>query len=467
MDAQDFDFIIIGSGPAGQRAAVQAAKLGKRVCLIERQQNIGGVTVHSGTIPSKTLREAILYLTGWRQREFYGHDYRLKSRVTAEDLLQRLSVTIRHEIEVINDQLNRNGITIVYGTASFEDTKTLRIENDAGKQSKYRSKKILIATGTRPRRPADIPFDDQTVFDSDGLLHLRKIPKSITVVGAGVIGVEYASMFKALDMEVTLINERPTILGFIDQEIMSEFLHILRDNGMDLRTGEKITSVDRKTGSVVTTLEGGRKIESEALLFTAGRKGCTSSLKLENAGLTANDRHHLQVDEYFRTSVHHIYAAGDVIGFPSLASTSMEQGRRVACHAFGQPLDQTNHLFPYGIYSVPEISVIGKTEQELIENHIPYETGISRFRETARGQILGLREGLLKMLVGIEDRRILGVHIVGEGATELIHIGQTAMILGGKLDYFVDNVFNYPTLAENYKVAALDAWNRLVVNDTI
>ncbi len=467
MDAQNFDFIIIGSGPAGQRAAIQAAKFGKRVCLIERQKNIGGVTVHSGTIPSKTLREAILYLTGWRQRGFYGRDYRLKNHVTAGDLLQRLSVTIRHEIEVINDQLNRNGVTIVYGTASFEDTKTIRVEDDTGKLSKYRSKKILIATGTRPRRPADIPFDDQTVFDSDGLLHLRQIPKSITVVGAGVIGVEYASMFKALDMEVTLVNERPTILGFIDQEIMSEFLHILRDNGMDLRTGEKITGVDRKTGSVVTTLEGGRKIESKALLFTAGRKGCTSSLKLENAGITANDRHYLQVDKYFRTSVPHIYAAGDVIGFPSLASTSMEQGRWVACHAFGQPLEQTNHLFPYGIYSVPEISMIGKTEQELIENHIPYETGISRFRETARGQILGLRVGLLKMLVSIEDRRILGVHIVGEGATELIHIGQTAMILGGKLDYFVDNVFNYPTLAENYKVAALDAWNRLVDNGTI
>ena len=457
-----FDLIVIGSGPAGQRAAIQAAKLGRRAALVERHTHIGGVALHTGTIPSKTLREAILYLTGWRQRGFYGRDYRLKSGISAGDLMQRLDITIRHEIELIHDQLSRNGVTIFHGQASFIDDHHVRIDNDGDEALVLEGRNFLIATGTRPRRPKEIPFDDERIIDADGVLRIKTLPRSLTVIGAGVIGIEYASMFNTLDIEVTLINEKPVLLPFIDREIMDEFVHYQRDNGMIFRLGEKIRSVRKeKTGKVVTELASGKRVVADLLLFTAGRTGSTSALRLENAGLGADARHNIEVDEHFRTNVPHIYAAGDVIGFPSLASTSMEQGRRAALHAFSEGGDSDMTHLPYGIYSVPEISMVGQTEQQLLDDNIPYEVGVARFRETARGQILGLREGLLKILVGLKDRRILGVHIVGEGSTELVHIGQAAMILGGTLDYFVNTVFNYPTLAEAYKVAALDAWNRL------
>ncbi len=456
------DFLVIGSGPAGQRASIQAAKLGKRVALIERRPLVGGVALHTGTIPSKALREAILYLTGWGQRGYYGRDHRLKSDITAADLRQRLDVPIRHEVELIREQLRRNGVELIKGTASFTGSHTVRIQPQDGDPLELEAEKILIATGTRPRRPDHIPFDDETVIDADGILQLNGLPRTLTVIGAGVIGIEYATMFNTLDIEVTVVNESPTMLGFTDHEILDEFMHYQRDNGMVFRLGEKVAEVVRNTtGKVVTRLANGRQILADVLLFAAGRTGCTASLNLEKAGLTADGRGNLKVDEHFRTAVPHIYAAGDVIGFPSLASTSMEQGRLVALHAFGEPTYQGMSHIPYGIYAVPEISMVGKTEQDLVKEGIAYETGLARFRETARGQILGLREGLLKILVGLEDRRILGVHIVGGGATELVHIGQTAMMLGGTLDYFVNSVFNYPTLAEAYKIAALDAWNRL------
>jgi len=453
------DFLVIGSGPAGQHAAIQAAKLGKKVILIERNRRIGGVTVHTGTIPSKTLRESILYLTGWRQRGFYGRDYRVKRAITIDDLAQRLELTIRHEIEVIGDQLHRNGVRVIHGVATFTDPHTVRIEY--GRHTEMvRAEKILIATGTRPRRPDNIPFDD-AIIDSDSLLQLDHIPHSAIVFGAGVIGMEYASMFSALDVELTVVNEQEMILPFIDREVREEFIHNLRDRGMRFHFGDKLQSVRRDHDGVVASFATGRTLTAEVFLFTAGRIGCTSALALEKAGLSANERHQIQVDQNFQTMVPHIYAAGDVIGFPSLASTSMEQGRLAARHALGVPSTAPPVHFPYGIYSVPEISMIGKTEQELAEDGIPHEIGVARLRETARGQILGLREGILKLLIGLEDHQILGVHIVGEGATELIHIGQAVMTLGGKLEYFVENAFNYPTLAEAYKIAALDAWNRI------
>lgn len=457
-----FNFLIIGSGPAGQRAAIQAAKFGKSVAIVDARPEVGGVSVHTGTIPSKTLREAIVYLTGWRQRGLYGQNYRLKTDVTITDLTQRLDLTIRHEIEVIVDQLRRNGIRIITGTASFVDPHTLSVTAADGSTTAFYADTILIATGTRPRRPENIPFDEEAIIDSDGLLNIRKIPRSLVVIGAGVIGTEYASMFNALDIDVTLINERPMILNFLDRDVRTEFLQQLRNNGMQILPGEPIQSVTRdKDGMAVTLLKSGKTFRSNIVLYAAGRIGCTTALKLENAGLSADRRKNIKVNEHFQTEVPHIYAAGDVIGFPSLASTSIEQGRHVALHAFGKNDYLSPTLFPYGIYTVPEISTIGKTEQELIEESVPYETGLARFRENARGLIQGLESGLLKILFAKKDRSLLGVHIVGEGATELIHIGQTVMLLGGSLDYFVENVFNFPTLAQAYKVAALDAWNRL------
>jgi NAD(P) transhydrogenase len=459
---QTFDFLVIGSGPAGQHAAIQAAKLGRHVALVERGAQVGGVTVHTGTIPSKTLREAILYLTGWRQRSIYGRDYRVKQSITAEDLARRLQFTIQHEVNVIEDQLQRNGVVIIPGVASFADSNTIEVAGPGGSTTRYRANRIFLATGTRPRRPENIPFDEESIVDSDGILNLKRIPESIVIYGAGVIGVEYASMFSALDVEVTLVNEHEELLPFIDNDVRNEFMHHMSDCGMRLSFGEKLQSVERDDrGRIIAHYVSGNSDQADVFLFTAGRTGCTSSMKLEKAGLTATDRHQLVVNENYQTSVPHIYAGGDLIGFPSLASTSMEQGRIAACHAFDESCNQAPAHFPYGIYSVPEISMIGRTEQELEKEGIAYHRGIARFRETARGQIMGIEEGLLKLLVAQADHRILGVHIVGEGATELIHIGQAVMMLNGTLDYFIENAFNYPTLAETYKTAALNIWNRI------
>jgi len=457
-----YDFLIIGCGPAGLNAAVQAARFGKSVLVVDRNEKPGGVTVHTGTIPSKTLREAILYLTGWRQRGFYGRGYRLKKTISASDLKQRLDITINHEIALLQEQLHHYNIQTLTGNARFIDPHRMAVEQPDGEVVEIEAEKILLATGTRPRRPENVPFDVDTIVDSDGFLRMQKIPKSLIVFGAGVIGTEYATMFNALDVEVTLVDEHETMLAFIDHEIREELIHHLRDSGMALRLGEKVKRVSKPDeGCARLEFENGRKLEAEVCLYAAGRIGCTSRLDVGKAGLVANERHQIQVNEYLQTSVEHIYAAGDLIGFPGLASTSMEQGRNAACHAFGRECNHGETHFPFGIYSVPEISMIGKTENELKKEGLAYEVGVARLRETARGQILGLREGLLKMLVSIDDHRILGIHIVGEGATEMVHVGQAVMLLNGTIEYFVNNAFNFPTLAEAYKVAALDAWSRL------
>ncbi len=457
-----FDLIVIGSGPAGQRAAIQAAKLGKRAIIIERNNVIGGVALHTGTIPSKTLREAILYLTGWNQRGFYGHDYRLKSEITVDDLRQRLDITIQHELEVIRKQLSRNNVEVIHGTASFTDPHTINVHKENGSSLDLSADYFLIATGTRPRRPDNIDFDDISITDADGLLNATGLPESVTIIGAGVIGVEYATMLNALEIDVTLINESSNILSFVDREIITEFLNHQKDLGLKLFSGTKIQSIQKtETGTVTTTLENGEQHQSEVLIYTAGRIGCTSSLGLEHAGLGVNERNLIKVNENFQTGVPHIFAAGDVIGFPSLASTSMEQGRIVALNAFGYKKESDMVNIPYGIYSVPEISMIGKTEAELQEENIPYVIGKAHFQETARGQILGLESGMLKLLFNSTNQHLLGVHIMGYSSTELIHIGQCVIKLQGKLDYFLNNIFNYPTLAGAYKIAALDAWNHL------
>ena len=459
---QDFDMLVIGSGPGGQRAAVQAAKLGKRVAIVEQQEILGGVTAHTGTIPSKTLREAVLYLCGWREKAFYGRSYRVKADITAEDLMQRLHSTIRQQIEIIRHQLTRNGVVLVTGAASFVDAHTLRIVGADGQDQLLRARYIVIATGTVPHRPNDIPFDDTTIIDSDGILGIKSIPRTMTVIGAGVIGVEYATIFSALDTKITLIDGRDTILDFVDADIVDNFRHELQDRGIAMRLGEDVARVEKRPdGRVETHMKSGRRVVSDLVMVAAGRMGATGGLALNNAGLQADNRGRLTVDENLRTAQPHIYAVGDVIGFPALASTSAEQGRKAACHAFEINTEGAADLFPFGIYAVPEISIVGRTERQLRDKGVAFETGVARFRETARGQIQGGNDGLLKLIFGLEDHRLLGVHIVGEGATELIHIGQAVMAHEGGLDYFINNVFNYPTLAEAYKTAALDAWNRI------
>jgi len=461
MSEHDYDLLVIGSGPAGQKAAVQGAKLGKRVAIVERRHMIGGVCVNTGTIPSKTLRETVIYLTGLSQREIYGSSYRVKANITMADLEERTQRVIAREIDVIRDQLQRNRIALVSGTARFTGPHTVGVHLDDGVEQSISAGTIVIAVGTRPTRPDEVEFDEETVIDSDGLLSMREIPSSLVVVGAGVIGIEYASMLAALGTKVTLVEKRPGMLDFCDEEVVDGLRHHLRDRGLVFRFGEAVTGVSRYDDGTVTQLESGKRIAADAVFYSAGREGATDGLDLERAGLEADARGRIAVDETFRTAAPHIYAVGDVIGFPSLAATSMEQGRLAARHAFGESTNGMTGLVPYGIYTIPEISFVGKTELELTEAGIPYEIGISRYRELARGQIIGDSYGMLKLLVSADDRRLLGVHAFGAGATEVVHIGQTVMAFEGTIDYLVDTVFNYPTLAEGYKVAALDASNKI------
>ncbi|TCP90966.1 pyruvate/2-oxoglutarate dehydrogenase complex dihydrolipoamide dehydrogenase (E3) component [Rhizobium sp. PP-CC-2G-626] len=458
-----YDLIVVGSGPAGRRAAIQAAKLGKKVVVIEQGKRVGGVSVHTGTIPSKTMRETALNLSGWRERGFYGRAYRVKEQISAEDLRRRLIITLDHEVEVLEHQFARNRVQHIRGRASFVDVNTMQIVKEDGEVVQVTGTSILLAVGTKPFRPDYIPFDGKTVLDSDELLDIEELPRSMAVIGAGVIGIEYATIFSALDTAVTIIDPKSTMLDFIDKEIVEDFTYQLRDRNMKLHLGQKADKVERlPDGKCQITLDSGRVIICEMVLFAAGRMGATESLNLAAAGLQADTRGRLSVNpETFQTSVPNIYAAGDVIGFPSLASTSMEQGRIAARVAVGAIAKEPPKFFPYGIYAVPEISTCGLTEEEVKTRGIPYECGIARFRETSRGHIMGLDSGLLKLIFSLKTRRLLGIHIVGEGATELVHIGQAVLNLKGTVEYFVENTFNYPTLAEAYKIAGLDAWNRM------
>lgn len=457
-----YDLVVIGSGPAGRRAAVQAAKLGKSVLVVERGRRVGGVCVHTGTIPSKTLRETVLNLSGWRERGFYGRAFRTKRDISAADLRQRLSITLDHEVDVLEDQFARNKVDCISGSARFVDAHAIEVST-GGETRRIEAGTFILAVGSAPYRPAHIPFDGEAIVDADEILEIRRIPRSLVVIGAGVIGIEYATIFSALDVKVTVVEASGQLLPFVEEELIGEFIHEMRDRGMSLRFNSEIERVYRtESGSCVVDLKDGRQVVSDMVLFAAGRQGATESLGLESCGLSADSRGRLEVDRNtFRTSVAHIHAVGDVIGFPSLASTSMEQGRIAACSAFGETAQAPPEFFPYGIYSVPEISTIGMTEAMAREKGIACECGVGRFRETSRGHIMGLNSGFMKLVFAIETRRLLGAHIVGEGATELIHIGQAVLNLGGTLDYFVENAFNYPTLAEVYKVAALDAWNRM------
>jgi NAD(P) transhydrogenase len=458
----DYDLIAIGSGPAGQRAAVQAAKLGRRAAVIERQRCVGGVCVDTGTIPSKTLREAVVFFAGLNPRGDRRH-WVPPVRPTAEMLLSRIEKVVTLETEVVENQLRRNDVEVFRGVASFGDPHTLVIQTEDGWR-KVSAETIVVAVGTCPAPPPGVPADGDVVMTTDDVLRLKALPRTMAVVGGGVIGIEYASMFALLGVRVTLVEKRDRPLDFLDREIVEELIHQMRDRSVTFRLGEAVASVEIAKAPprrAVLALESGKRIVADVALFSAGRIAVTEPLNLAAAGLTADDRGRLKVDACFRTAVPHVYAAGDVIGYPSLAATSSEQGRLAACHALGVEAGAMEPHFPIGIYAIPEISMVGATERELTEKKVPYETGVARYREIARGQILGDDTGLFKMLFHRENRRLLGVHAIGTGATELIHIGQAVLGLQGGIDYFLRTVFNYPTLAECYKVAALDAANKL------
>jgi NAD(P) transhydrogenase len=458
----EYDLVVIGSGPGGQKAAVAAAKLGKTVAMIEHGQMLGGVCVNTGTIPSKTLREAVVYLTGMSQRELYGASYRVKENITTADLHARTEHVITREIDVIRSQLMRNNVEMYAGHGRFVDEHTVVVENDnSAEHITVSGHQIVIATGTRPARPHGVAFDEERVLDSDGIIHLQTIPSSMVVVGAGVVGVEYASIFAALGTKVTVVEKRDSMLEFCDPEIVEALRFHLRDSAATFRFGEEVTGVEVGPSGTITTLASGKQIPADMVMYSAGRQGQTEYLGLDNAGLEADDRGRIIVDEQFRTKVDHIFAVGDVIGFPALAATSMDQGRLAAYHAFNEPAHDMTQLQPIGIYTIPEVSFVGATEVELTKKSIPYEFGVSRYRELARGQIAGDSYGMLKLLVSTEDRKLLGVHIFGTNATELVHIGQAVMGCGGTVEYLVDAVFNYPTFSEAYKVAALDVMNKI------
>ncbi len=462
----DYDLVVIGSGPAGQRAAIQAAKLDKKVALIEKKTVLGGMCINTGTIPSKTLREAVIELTGYRSREFYGSSYTVKQNITMEDLLFRTEKVIRHEIDVVRHQLLRNRIELLVGSGTFQDQNTIRVDSPDGHSHQLVSaEKIIIGAGTIATRDEHIPFDGKSIFISDDILYLKNLPRTIAVIGAGVIGCEYATMFAALGVRVTLVDKRPRLMSFIDEEVADALTYHMRENRVQMRLGEEVSGIEQfsdEHGERVTIhLASGKQVIADKALYSIGRTGNTSALNLACAGIVPDERGRITVNEHYQTSNPHIYAVGDIIGFPSLASTSMEQGRLAACHAFGVAATSVPALFPYGIYTIPEISMVGKTEEELTKENVPYEVGKARYREIARGQIIGDSTGLLKLIFHQETRDLLGVHIIGEGASELVHIGQAVLAFQGKIDYFINTVFNYPTLAECYKTAAFDGINRL------
>jgi NAD(P) transhydrogenase len=463
MESRRYDLVVIGSGPAGQKAAIAAAKLKKRVAVTDRRRSLGGVSLHTGTIPSKTLREAILYLSGFRQRSFYGRGYTVKEKITVRDLAFRVQAVLRREEEVVRAQLKRNRVEVIEGTARFVDPSTVEVETrDGGVRAS--ASFILIACGTRPAANPHVDVDGVRVFDSDQMLAMqeREIPRDAMVVGAGVIGLEYASMFAALGTEVTIIDARQRLLDFVDYEVIDTLAYCMRRNNATFRLGEKVVSVNvDERERVVAKLESGKKVIGDALLYTAGRQGNSDLLGIEAAGLESAERGRIPVNEHYQTAVPHIYAAGDVIGFPSLASAAMEQGRLAACHMFGLGCETSLELMPYGIYTIPEISMVGRTEQQLTADKVCYEVGVARFDELAKGQMVGEDTGFLKLLFDPDTTRLLGVHVIGDGAAELVHIGQAILAAGGSIKYFRDTVFNYPTLAEAYKVAALDGLNKL------
>jgi NAD(P) transhydrogenase len=457
---QSYDLIVIGSGPAGQRAAIQASKSGKKVALIEKREVIGGVCINTGTIPSKTMREAVIHFSGFHYQAIYGMNYRVKEKVTMADLSYRVHYVIKTEIDVTQSQLSRNNVEMLTGQASFVDPTHIDVANSRG-TSRIEAPFVIVAVGTKPAESAKVPINGRNIIDSDQVLTMTDMPRTLIVVGGGVIGVEYTCMFAILGVRVILVERRPRLLEFADSEMVEALSYHLRDSRVTMRLNEEVESVEDTGGCVVATLKSNKKITGDALLYAVGRQGNVDELNLSAAGIEADSRGRIKVDADFRTSQPNIFAVGDVIGFPSLASVSMEQGRIAAGRAFNVPLQSKPAFYPYGIYTIPEISFIGKTEEQLTDEDVPYEVGVAYYREIARGQIRGDTTGRLKLIFHRETRLLLGVHIIGEGACELLHIGQAVMVLGGTVEYFVETVFNYPTLAECYKAAAFNGLNKL------
>ena len=463
-EPKQYDVLVLGSGPAGEKGAIQAAQLGRRVAVIEKEPYLGGAGLQTGTVPSKTLRETAVYLAGLKQRALFGFQCILGRNVRLQELMHRKEAVIQRQMEVLLDRFTRNDVEIVYGRGRFEDPHTLLVERAGGEVERFRGDVILVAVGSRPHRPPEVPFDGRTVYDSDTILTVDTIPESLTIVGGGVIGCEYASIFAALGTRVTMVEKRPRLLGFADAEIVESLTYWMRHAGVVLRLGEEMREIAVEgPDRVVTRLASGKQVVSARLLYTLGREAATQGLGLEAAGVAVAERGRIVVDADYRTNVPHVFAAGDVIGAPSLAATSQEQGRRAVCAALGRacPRSAGAGLLPFGIYTIPEVSMVGETEEGLTARGVPYEAGRALFHEVARGQITGDVYGMLKLLFHRETRRLLGVHVVGERAAELIHIGQAVLHFGGTVDYFVETVFNYPTLSEAYKTAALDGIQRL------
>ena len=458
---QPYDLIVIGSGPGGQRAAIQGAKAGKRVAVVEKQAAIGGVCINTGTIPSKTMREAVLHLSGFYSKTFYGSNYNVKENVTMADLNFRVQHVIENEVAVTQDQLKRNGVDVIHGFGKFIDAHHLRVENGNG-YVELEGQFFVVATGTKPAINLKVPINGRTIINSDQFLTMPQIPRTLIVVGGGVIGVEYACMFATLGVRVIIVEKRPRLLEFADTEMVEALTYHMRDHRATLRLNEEVESVEELgDGKVAANLVSKKRINGDALLYAVGRQGNVDMLDLAAAGIESDDRGRIKVDADYHTSQAHIFAVGDVIGFPSLASVSMEQGRIAAARAFGLQVQTDPASYPYGIYTIPQISFIGKTEEQLTDADVPYEVGVAYYREIARGQITGHTDGRLKLLFHRETLELLGVHIFGEDATELLHIGQAVFKLKGKITYFINTVFNYPTLAECYKTAAFNGLNRL------
>src|SRR5579862_4142895 len=457
---QPYELIDVGSGPGGQRAAINAVKAGKRVALVEKQ-SMGGVCINTGTNPSKTMREAVLHLSRFYDQSFYGANYHSKDQITMADLNFRVQRVIENEVSVIQDQLKRNGVDLFHGMAKFMDPHHIRVENNNG-FSELEGEYVILATGTKPAVNPKVPINGRNIINSDQILSMPQVPRTLIVVGGGVIGVEYACMFATLGVRVIIVEKRPRLLEFADTEMVEALSYHMRDRRATMRLNEEVESVEElPDGKVAAILDSNKRIVGDALLYAVGRQGNIDRLNLAAAGIEADDRGRIKVDKDFRTNVPHIFAVGDVIGFPSLASVSMEQGRIAAARAFGLQMESDPAGYPYGIYTIPQISFIGKTEEQLTESDVPYEVGVAYYREIARGQISGHTDGRLKLLFHRETLELLGVHIFGENAAELLHIGQAVLLLKGTITYFVNTVFNYPTLAECYKAAAFNGLNRL------
>ncbi len=460
----DFDLVVIGGGPAGEKGAVQAAYFGKRVALVERAPEPGGAAVHTGTLPSKTLRETALFLSGYRQRELYGLTVTVNAELAVPKLLSRKDTVRELEVERIKWNLDRHKVQLLRGAARLADPHTVEVAGEGGEARKITSEVILLATGSVPYQPPNIPFEDEGVDDSDTILVLDRLPKTMVVIGGGVIGCEYASMFAAMHVKVTLLEGRERLLPFLDAEMGERLRAALATlgHGVDIRLGASVEKVAREGSSIVIALKDGRRIECDKLLVASGRQGNTARMGLEAVGVVLDKRGYVKVDDDFRTAVPSIYAAGDMIGFPALASTSMDQARVAVCHAFGFTYKkQVSHLLPYGVYTIPEVSCVGYSEEQAKEKGIDYVVGRALYRDNARGKIVGDKDGVIKLLFDKSTRKLVGCHCIGDRASELVHIGQTSITLGGTIDTFIEMVFNYPTLSETYKYAAYDALGKL------